>query len=95
MSSVSGVEQQPPFLPGLDDQGACEDGGGGEDQGEGQDKPARRGGQRVAVECACTPPRKLHLTPRQLEDGPVICGLCCAPFEPPEEGQDDAAGEDS
>jgi hypothetical protein len=81
-----------PFLPGPG-QAAGEDGSGGE--GEGQDKPARRGGRRVAVECACDPPRKLHLTLKQLEDGPVICGLCRAPFELPEDAQDDGPGEDS
>lgn len=82
-----------PYLPdgltgitgtGEDGQG---EGGTGEDQGD--DKPKKRGGQRVAVECACQPqPRKLHMTPKQIEDGPVICGLCCAPFENPENDAD-------
>jgi hypothetical protein len=41
----------------------------------------------VAIECACQPkPRKLHMTPKQIEDGPVICGVCGAPFEFPEDG---------
>jgi hypothetical protein len=82
-----------PYLP--DDQiitggGTTEgeqDGEDGEDQDE--DKPEKRGGRRVAVQCACQPkPRKLHLTPKQLEDGPVICGLCSAPFAAPGEDQD-------
>jgi len=61
--------------------------GGGEDGGDGQDegKPKKRGGRRVAVECACQPPRKLHMTPKQIEDGPVICGVCGTPFEAPED----------
>ena len=58
-------------------------GDGGEDQGDdGPGQPAKRGGRRVAVECACQPePRRLQLTPKQIEDGPIVCGLCCAPFE--------------
>lgn len=56
-------------------------GDGGEDQGEdGPGQPAKRSGRRVAVECACLPePRRLQLTPKQIEDGPILCGLCCAP----------------
>jgi hypothetical protein len=34
-------------------------------------------------------PRKLHMTPKQIEDGPVICGLCNAPFEVPEDSDQD------
>jgi hypothetical protein len=45
------------------------------------------GGRRETVECACQPPRKLRMTPKQLKDGPVICGLCSAPFQVPEEDQ--------
>src|SRR5262249_54451956 len=53
---------------------------GGEGQGDdGPGKPAKRGGRRVAVECTCQPePRRLQLTPKQIEDGPIMCGLCCA-----------------
>ena len=67
-------------------------GGGGEDQGDGDGpgKPAKRGGRRAAVECACLPePRRIQLTPKQIEDGPIICGLCCAPFELPEDDDGD------
>ena len=80
-----------PYLPDgpLVAGGTGEDGqGGGDDGDEGQeeDEPRKRGGRRVAVECACQPkPRKLHLTPKQLEDGPVICGVCSAPFGVPGE----------
>ena len=65
--------------------------GGGEDQGrDGPGKPNKRGGRRAAVECACTPePRRIHLTPKQIEDGPIVCGLCCAPFELPEDEDQD------
>jgi hypothetical protein len=66
--------------------------GGGEDQGDDhEDKPKKRGGRREAVECACQPPRKLQLSPKQLEDGPVICGLCHAPFELPEAKADETS----
>ena len=63
---------------------------GGEDQGgNGPGAPAKRGGRRAAAECACQPePRRLQLTPRQIEDGPIICGLCSAPFELPGHTQD-------
>jgi len=66
--------------------------GGGEDGEDGQDegKPQKRGGRRVAVECACQPPRKLHMTPKQIEDGPVICGVCGTPFEAPDDDQAEA-----
>ncbi|HEY2279967.1 MAG TPA: hypothetical protein VGI00_16520 [Streptosporangiaceae bacterium] len=62
-------------------------GGDGQDQGDGEDgQPAKRGGRRVAVECGCQPePRRLQLTPKQIEDGPITCGLCSAPFEQPED----------
>ena len=86
-----------PFLPGgpfvtsggEGGQGGGEDGEDGED-GQGEDKPKKRGGRRVAVACACQPPRKLHMTPKQIEDGPVICGVCEAPFEFPGQADDQA-----
>jgi hypothetical protein len=40
-----------------------EDGQGGGGDGEDDGKPKKRGGRRVAVECGCQPPRKLHMTP--------------------------------
>ena len=73
-----------PFLVDLTNP-AGPGGGGGEDQGgDGPGKPAKRGGRQAAAECACQPePRRIQLTPRQIEGGPIICGLCGAPFEPP------------
>jgi len=44
---------------------------------------AGRGGQRVAAECACSPPRRLQVTPKQLAEGPIRCGNCGAGFAPP------------
>ncbi len=83
-----------PFLPdgplvtgGSGEDG--QDGGEGGEDGQGKDKPKKRGGRREAVECACQPPRRLQLSPKQIEDGPVICGLCCAAFELPG-AEDDA-----
>ena len=77
-----------PFLPG----GPVVTGGGEDGQGRGEggedgqgEKPKKRGGRRMAVECACQPPRKLHMTPKQREDGPVICGVCHEPFGLPEQ----------
>ena len=55
-----------------------------ETDAQGEDEPKKR----VAVECACQPPRKLHMTPKQIQDGPVICGLCHARFELPEAAQE-------
>jgi hypothetical protein len=47
------------------------------DQGDEDGKTAKkRGGRRVTTECRCVPPRRLQLTPKQMEDGPVICGNC-------------------
>jgi len=79
-----------PFLPDgpLVTGGTGEDGQGEGGQGGGEDKPKKRGGRRVAVECACQPPRKLHMTPKQIEDGPVICGICTEPFAAPGDDQD-------
>jgi hypothetical protein len=58
----------------------------GQDQGDEPGQPTKRGGRRVAVECTCQPePRRLQLTPKQIEDGPIMCGLCSAPFELPED----------
>ena len=49
------------------------------------------GGRHDAVECKCEPPRKLHITPKQREAGPIICGVCHEPFELPEQ---DGTGEE-
>ena len=53
----------------------------GQDQGnDGPGQPAKRGGRRVAVECACQPePRRLQLTPKQIEDGPRSYAACAVP----------------
>jgi hypothetical protein len=80
-----------PYLPDLPGEEPAGADSGGEDQDEpgrqdaGAGKPARRGGRRLAVECACTPPRRLQLTPKAMDDGPVLCGVCGEPFEPPED----------
>ena len=34
----------------------------------------------VALVCACQPPRRIRLKERELEGGPVICGVCRQEF---------------
>ena len=76
-----------PFLIDLASTGRPGGKGGGQDHGGEETGPAKkRGGRRTPVECACLPePRRIQLTPKQIQDGPIICGLCCAPFDPPED----------
>lgn len=76
-----------------DDQDQGEDGADG---GEEKPKKKRRAGRRFAAICQCRtdddkPRRRLQVTPRALEDGPIICGVCRAEFEPeePDEDEDD------
>jgi hypothetical protein len=40
-----------------------------------------RGGGLVGVACSCHPPRRIELTTRTLEGGPVICGVCHESFQ--------------
>jgi hypothetical protein len=84
-SVVAGIDEaRLPFLGDLSRPGRpC----GGDGTGDGDPgQPAKRGGRRIAVECACQPePRRLQLTPKQIEDDPIVCGLCRAAFEQPED----------
>jgi hypothetical protein len=60
--------------------------GGGTGRGGGGDTPVRpekRDGRRIPVTCACTPPRRIQVTPKTINDGPVICGLCHAIVQQP------------
>jgi hypothetical protein len=67
----------------------------GEEEGEGG-KKRTRGGRRTAVECGCTPePRRLQVTPKAVEDGPIICGLCEQRFAVVEAPADDQAEQES
>jgi hypothetical protein len=63
-------------------------GEGGQDEGGDAGKP-KRAGKRHAAECACEPPRRIQLTPKQLEAGPILCGVCGEPFEVPEPDEPD------
>lgn len=56
----------------------------GEAEGEG-----KRGGKRQAAECACNPPRRLQVSPKQLETGAIICGNCEAEFAVPADADPD------
>jgi hypothetical protein len=62
----------------------------GED-GEGEGKGKSRSGARRSAVCGCNPPRKLSITPKQLEIGGIICAICMGEFEVE---QDDQADED-
>lgn len=44
--------------------------------GDGEDGGKSRSGSRRSVLCGCPEPRKLSVTPKQLEVGPLICGSC-------------------
>ena len=44
--------------------------------------PAARSGARRSVQCGCAQPRKLSITPAQLDIGPILCGLCLRRFAP-------------
>lgn len=69
--------------------------GKGEDEGQEQEqdedgkKEGPRGGKgragkRLAVACACEKPRRMQVTPKLLEGGPILCGTCREPFQPVE-----------
>lgn len=40
-----------------------------------------RGGKRLGVECQCVPARRLQISPKALETGGIICGVCEERFE--------------
>lgn len=42
---------------------------------------AIRSGSRTSCECACDPPRKLSITPKQMEAGLILCGICGEAFD--------------
>lgn len=46
---------------------------------KGTERPSNNNG--VSVACACTPARKLRMSPTAFAAGPVICGVCMTPFE--------------
>ncbi|GII83312.1 hypothetical protein Ssi03_13020 [Sphaerisporangium siamense] len=45
-------------------------------------KGAARAGQRVPVACGCVPARKIQITPKQIEQGALMCGVCGDVFSP-------------
>ncbi|WP_125264850.1 hypothetical protein [Streptomyces alboflavus] len=49
----------------------------------------RRSGKRLAVVCRCDTPRRLQVSPKCLEDGPLLCGNCRKEFEPDQAEDDD------
>jgi hypothetical protein len=76
---------------------------GGDDEGQGEDdtttggedepKKKRRAGKRFAIVCQCEKPRRLQVSPKAAEDGPIICGLCRAEFEPEQTDEEEADDE--
>ncbi|MFJ4343575.1 hypothetical protein [Streptomyces sp. NPDC088915] len=63
--------------------------GGDQEQSEDGKKEGPRGGKgragkRLAVACACEPARRMQVTPKLLEGGPILCGTCREPFQPVE-----------
>lgn len=41
------------------------------------DRSSRNG---ISVQCQCSPPRKIRVSERTFDLGPVLCGICCQPF---------------
>lgn len=75
------ILQQLDDLRDRDDQHNAED--GPDDRGRSGRRRRSRDGTRLAVACACD--RRLQVTPKSLEDGPILCGLCGQPFEADDE----------
>lgn len=73
-----------PFLPDPLGTGAEGAGAGVEPPTTRRDGSRRTGGRRTGVECACDPPRRMQVTPKMLQEGPVLCGLCRQEFTEPE-----------
>lgn len=56
---------------------------GTEDDEGGEDKPARKSNNNgVSMSCPCG--RKLRVSNKERDRGPIICGLCMEPYEAPE-----------
>ncbi|MGW1839611.1 hypothetical protein [Streptomyces sp. NPDC002067] len=63
---------------------------GADDEDAGTKKPKKkRAGKRYAVVCRCDTPRRLQVSPKALEDGPILCGNCTQPFAPEQSDEDD------
>jgi hypothetical protein len=70
-------------LPHMD--GYAADGSSTDSQDDDDsDAQEKRGGRRAAVTCRCPEPRKIYLTARQIEQGPILCGVCSAEFTNPD-----------
>ncbi|MFE7664736.1 hypothetical protein [Streptomyces celluloflavus] len=77
---------------GEDDEHQGDDADGeGDDGAREEPEKKRRAGKRFAVECECETPRRLQISPKSFEDGPLICGVCAKRFEPvgQDEGEDE------
>jgi hypothetical protein len=56
-------------------------------EGTEEGKGGRSGTRRSAV-CKCDPPRRLSITPKQLDSGPILCGVCREKFEPADDEEE-------
>ena len=63
----------------------------GEGTRAAETKPKKRAAAASASNVAASRPGRLQLTPKQIEDGLVICRLCRAPFEVPDDTEDEEA----
>ncbi|WP_378734888.1 hypothetical protein [Nocardia brasiliensis] len=68
--------------------GDTESGTEGEDgEGEGEDNGGRKSNNNgVSLSCPCG--RKLRVSNKERDRGPIICGLCMEPYEAPETDED-------
>jgi hypothetical protein len=65
-------------LPGDEDEPGTDE---QDDTGKSK-KKGGRAGRRFAIECGCDEPRRIQITPKAYEAGPLLCGLCTKPFAP-------------
>jgi hypothetical protein len=56
----------------------------GTEEGGGKGK----GGKRRSAVCKCDPPRRLSITPKQLDSGDILCGVCREKFEPADDEEE-------
>lgn len=56
---------------------------------EGTEKGGKgKGGKRRSAVCQCNPPRRLSITPKQLDSGDILCGVCKEKFAPADDEEE-------
>lgn len=66
---------------------------GGENDGGDSDETGNDGGRKSnnnGQSCTCECGRRIRVAPSVLEAGPITCGVCGSPFEPPAEAEAEA-----